>query len=168
MADQTGRFGWVSKLSQAAIVATLVLLVMALISFAAFMLADLHVAQQVASPAAWLLVIVGLVLLGLWAAVLTGTVRAVVTGTNEASDIASSLARIETLAETQVNLSRKLIDLATLSDDAKSLIYRERELEAFRETFHEMVLRQEYDGAQSLVDSIESKFGYAPEAAHLR
>jgi hypothetical protein len=173
MVEQTGRFGWVSRLAQTALIVTLIWLMAVL---ALYVASDVLTGQQRPGDKATLIInaiasfesILKLGVTGLWAVVAYGVVLALVTGQAEATNAAASAVRVETLLEAEVNASNKLIDLATLSDDAKSLIYRDREVEAFGETFHDMVLRQDYKGAKALVDSIETKFGYAGEAANLR
>lgn len=171
MAEQTGRFGWVSRLAQTALIVTLITLLAAL----AVNVANTVLQGQAHDKAALIMnaissfaTILGFGVLALWAVVAYGVVLVLVSGQGEVVNAAASAVRLETLLEAEVNSQKKLIDLATLSDDAKSLIYREREVEAFGETFHDMVLRQDYKGAKALVDSIETKFGYAGEAANLR
>jgi hypothetical protein len=173
MAEQTGRFGWVSRLAQTALIVTLILIVVLL---ALYVTSNVLGGYTQANDRGKLIVngilsfasILGLGAMGLWAVVAYGVVLVLASGQAEVTNAAASAVRVETLLEAEVNSSRKLIDLATLSDDAKSLIYRDREVEAFGETFHDMVLRQDYKGAKALVDSIETKFGYAGEAANLR
>jgi hypothetical protein len=75
---------------------------------------------------------------------------------------------VETLLEDQAANSHRLVDLSSLSDQAKSLIYRDREIEAFRETVQADLTRQDYTAAAQHIEAIEKRFGYADEAARLR
>jgi hypothetical protein len=172
MAEQTGRFGWVSRLAQTALIVTLIALLAALaLNIANNVLLVAHPGDRAAviiNAIASFASILGFGVLGLWAVVAYGVVLVLVSSQTEVTNAGASAVRLETLLEAEVNSAKKLIELATLSDDAKSLIYREREVEAFGETFHDMVLRQDYKGVKALVDSIETKFGYAGEAANLR
>jgi hypothetical protein len=61
-----------------------------------------------------------------------------------------------------------LQELATLSDKAKSLLYREKEILAVREAVHHDLMRQQYDSAEAMINSIENDLGYTEEAARLR
>jgi hypothetical protein len=171
MAEQTGRFGWVSRLAQTALIVSLIVLVATLTLYIVNTIAPAHIGDKPSPVVNAAVSFVNLLTIGayvLWLIVLYGVVLVLVSSQAEVTNAAASAVRLETLLEAEVNSAKKLIDLSTLSDDAKSLIYRDREVEAFGETFHDMVLRQDYKGAKALVDSIETKLGYASEAANLR
>ena len=78
------------------------------------------------------------------------------------------LGRLESLLEDMAKSARREADLAALSDQSKALLYRDREIEAFREAIHEDVMRQDYRSAAALIDTIEKRLGYVEEAARLR
>ncbi len=87
----------------------------------------------------------------------------------EANDeTAARLARVESLLEGQNDHLRDLAQMAALSDQAKSLIYYEQEVEAFRETIHAMLLQQDYNSAEAMIKRMEQQFGLAEEADRLR
>ena len=80
----------------------------------------------------------------------------------------STLLSIEEVLHTHQDSFRKLESLNKLSDQAKSLIYHERELEALRETIHAMLLKQDYHSANELVNRMEQKLGMHEEATRVR
>lgn len=82
--------------------------------------------------------------------------------------VAHRVERLESLLEDMARSARKQLELTALSDQSKSLLFREREIEAFRETIHEDLMRQDYRSAQALIDTIEKRLGYVEEAARLR
>jgi hypothetical protein len=93
-------------------------------------------------------------------------VLASIAGTSTA--LANRMAPVETLLEDQAASLKKLMELAGLSDQAKSLIYREREIEAIRETIQDDLIKQDYASAEVLIQNVEKRLGYADEAARLR
>ncbi|MFW5731753.1 MAG: hypothetical protein ACOCZU_00945 [Planctomycetota bacterium] len=171
MADETGRFGWLMKVSKVAMIlgivlsALLVVLGVAGIVKAVPMLAQSGGLQVLGTA-------VVTILIGLLGAALSvvgyGVVAALVRNEAGVQSAAEYIRRIESVAEETHRDIHKLTDLSQLSDQAKSLIFRERELEAFRETIHADLMVQDYQSAESLVEAIEERFGYADEAARLR
>ena len=89
---------------------------------------------------------------------------------NSASNehIATRIERLESLLEDMARSARKQADLAALSDQSKSLLFRDREIDAFREAIHENLMRQDYASAQALIEIIATRLGYPEEAARLR
>ena len=80
----------------------------------------------------------------------------------------SHLERIESLLAASTTVHDNLQELATLSDKAKSLLYREKEILAVREAVHHDLMRQQYGSAEAMIDSIENDLGYTEEATRLR
>lgn len=78
------------------------------------------------------------------------------------------LSRLEALQQAADNSLKRLADLAPLSDQAKAMIYREREIEALREIIHESLARQDYQQAEKLIDRMDQQFGYHEEAESFR
>lgn len=76
--------------------------------------------------------------------------------------------RLETLLERQSETFRMLINLSQLPDKAKSLIYREQEVEALHESFNSFLFRQNYQAAEALVQQMETDLGLIEEAAEMR
>jgi hypothetical protein len=112
--------------------------------------------------------ILGMIVAGLWVWTLQGCVRAWVSAEEAARTAASRLRTLETLLEDQAANAHRLVDLSSLSDRAKSLIYRDREIEAFRETVQADLTRQDYASAVQHIEAIEKIFGSAEEAERLR
>ncbi|HUS47243.1 MAG TPA: hypothetical protein VNA25_25155 [Phycisphaerae bacterium] len=173
MSEQAGRFRWVVRLSHAALIASLVILSLGTIGIVAWAIAfsgpdvssSVYAARRIA---AYVLAAGSLGVAGLWLLALYGLVRAIVANEEAVHSAAVRLRSIETVLEDQAASAAHLADLATLSDQAKSLIYRDREIEAFRETIQADVMKQDYDAASSLIDAFEKRYGLAEEAVRLR
>jgi hypothetical protein len=78
------------------------------------------------------------------------------------------LKRLESILSATHESARRLVDLSQMSDAAKSLLFRQREIEAMNELLHDELLRQEYDQASALVADIERRLGYAEQVKRLR
>ncbi len=171
MADEAGRFGWLNKLSLVAMVVALVLAAVLLVGGVALTvnvastidgLRDLPNLIRSAVVIIWALLVAVLAVVGY------GLMRLLVSNERNVRWAAEHVRRIETLSEEQHRQVQKLTDLSQLSDQAKALIFREREIEAFRETLHADLMKQDYRSAELLADALESRFGYSEEAAELR
>ena len=55
-----------------------------------------------------------------------------------------------------------------ISDAAKSLVHRQRELDSLREAIRANVRREDWEAAAHLIDQMEERFGYKQEAGQLR
>ena len=171
MAESMGRFEWVGKLARAALLGILVLLALMVIGTVALMVVTVFTDMpQWSDLAPWLLVlvivseVVGVVLVFM----LYGLVRVVVANEAAVRSTAGEVMRMETLLTDQTEATKKLVDLASLSDRAKSLIYREREVEALREVIHHDMVKQDYGAAESLIETLETHWGFSDEAVRLR
>lgn len=80
----------------------------------------------------------------------------------------TTINRLESLLEKQSETFRILINLTQLPDKAKSLIYREQEVEALHESFNSFLFRQNYQAAEALVQQMEVGLGLVEEAAEMR
>ena len=70
--------------------------------------------------------------------------------------------------ETHVKALEQLRDVATLSDAAKQVAYRAKDLEALRTAIREDLGRGDFEAATMLVNEMERRFGYALEADKIR
>lgn len=169
MADETGQFEWVGRLAKVGLIGAIALL--GLMTVATLACGIAH-ASQAASPGLhWLAI--GLALLAeavgvVWLLVGYGIITSVVSIERAAVGLAGRMERMETLMADEVQTSRQLVDLASLSDRAKGLVFREREIEAIREMVHHDMMRQDYKTVEATIESIERELGYADEAARLR
>ncbi len=168
MSDDLGRFDWVASYARSVLFGTTTLLAIALIATVAMAIFALSGGPAPLSGVHWvLLAIVELVAL-LWSVALYGAVQLTSRVHAGMADTVARLQRVETVMEDATSRLKDLSELAPLSDEAKSLLFRERELEALREAIHEDLMKQDYKTAEALVDTIESRLGYAAEAAMLR
>jgi len=170
MPEQKGRFEWVGSLSKVAIILTLAVLAVALAMGIALLILAGRAGASWTDPAVWGLSLGVLLVLAkaAWMIVLYGTVRAVAAGATSLGVLNEQANRLETQLENQNATSRKIADLLTLSEQAKSLLYRDREVEAIREMVHQMLVRQDYAAAEQLISSVEQRPTYAQEAVALR
>ena len=170
MANSKGRFQWVGRMALVGLVVTIVLLALAVtVTVALTVMSFAEVSDwPAAEPWALVLLAVGQLAALLWSFVLYGLVRAVVSNETAVRSTALQLRRLETVLSAQAEAAEKLVELASLSDRAKSLIYREREIEAIREVIHHDLMKQDYDTAKAMIDNLETQLGYADEAARLR
>ena len=166
--ENTAKFEWVVKTAKIALLITLILAGAAVVAAAVMAVVTAIQAGSFSAATPYLSMIVGIVLAAAWLPVAYGIVRVVVANEQSVFDAAGHLADVETLMADQKGAINTLIELGKLSDQAKSLVYHEVEVEAFREAIHGNLIRQDYRSAEMLVDSIESKLGYADEAARLR
>ncbi len=167
MPEQTGKYESVGRFAQVAMIASLVCLaVVFIVALSAAIVYAIHEGWMATIVPA--LVVAAALLAGLWGVVFYGAIRILVANEFAVSTAAGRLSRAEALLEDQAGSAKKLIELASLSDRAKGLIYRDLEIEAFREIIQEDVMRQDYRTAEALIDAIADKLGYADEATRLR
>lgn len=170
MPEQTGRFEWLRVVTTVFLTVVLTLLFVGLV----YSVSDLVRKGMDTYPENWLSVLPSVVLvLGVlagmvWAVMVFGVLRIVLSAHTHIEDMAGDMGRLETLLEDQANSARKLVDLASLSDQAKSLLYRDREVEATREMVHSMLVRQDYKMAEELIAGVEKRPSMALDGAVMR
>lgn len=167
MANHESRFAWVVRLAKIALIGYLVFAGLGLIAVVAT-----YVIQGL-ETGAWmrldyLLGVAGLLASIAWVFVLYGLAKVFVAGEAASATVAGRLGAVETLLEGQGNALSRLAEVSTLSDLARSIVYRDDEIASLREAVHERIMRQDYAAAESLITEIETKGGYAQEGAHMR
>jgi len=171
MAEQTERFDWIRKLARVVLVIALCFVVLAIVTTVVTMVPVLQGPETWKTLLYLLMAVAGELAVGLACFVGYGLVQAfLATESHEyhARVMISRLERIESLLSDNAATHDSLLEFATLSDKAKSLIYREQELQAIREVVHHDLMSQDYETAEAMIDKIEKEFGYANEAAQLR
>lgn len=181
MSEQTERFDWVKKLARITLISTLgVIALVAIATLVTMLLAAIQpdlIAGYLMLPETWMLfpclliALVAELAAGLICIVAYGLLLALLAAESHAyhsSVMISRLERVESLMSESVNVHDNLQELATLSDKAKSLLYREKEILAVREAVHHDLMRQQYASAEAMIDSIENDLGYTEEAQRLR
>lgn len=118
--------------------------------------------------AAALAVSLAIVLLGATAIFILLAIRSLLANWESSEHVAGLLVRIESLLENQGQDIQSLAGMASLSDQAKSLIYYEKEIDALNESVHAMILKQDYKSAEALISRMESRIGMVEEVASLR
>jgi len=167
MARQTGRFEWICKLARIALIAGLTTLAFTVAATAVQLVGGAGKADAW-TTAFRAVSIVGQFIAAVGCIVAYGLVRLLVTWDGRGGDLSGRLDRLEALMADSNDAAKRTSELVSLSDKTKSLIYRERELEAIRETIHHDLISQRYQAAEAMIDEIEKDFGYADEAAQLR
>ncbi|MBT3201255.1 MAG: hypothetical protein HN350_15250 [Phycisphaerales bacterium] len=181
MSETNERFDWIRKLARIATIASLgVIAMLALANILALVMASTQseqIAKYLFLPETWMVfpcLLIGLVA-ELAAALMCilgyGLIQMLITAeanTYRSSVMISRLERIESLMSESTGVHDNLQELATLSDKAKSLLYREKEILAVREAVHHELMRQQYASAEAMIDSIANDLGYTEEAERLR
>ncbi len=103
-----------------------------------------------------------------WAIVACGAIRVMVANEQAVSLTAGRLERLESLVADQAESARKLCDLSSMSEKAKSLLYREKEIETFREIVNHELMRQDFAAAEAMLDEIEKSIGSTEDVQRLR
>ena len=168
MSQRIDRFEWVAGIARVVFIGTAALLVISLVATVAMAVLSLLSPPGSAEPLLWVLLVVVEVVALMWTVVFYGAVKLMAANQQAAAAAAARISRVETLLDDTFKSIKELADLAPLSDQAKSLLFRDRELEALREAIHEDLIKQDYAAAEALVETIETKLGFANEAAHLR
>ncbi|MHC4985366.1 MAG: hypothetical protein ACYTFO_04335 [Planctomycetota bacterium] len=169
MPNQTGPFAYVTGFARIALIVTLILAAVSLIGSIAMAVVSLATGGDI-HPAQIVLFITGglmALLMAVWALVAYGMVRVIVANEPQVYSCASPLERLESLLADEAASLRRLQEMSSLSDKAKSLLYREHEMEAFRETIQHALFRQDYHAAQQLIEEIGQVVGYEAEARRL-
>lgn len=122
--------------------------VMALVYFMAYLLAELAVAM---------IAVTGY-----------GLVRARLSAHASITGISGRLNRLESVLDASRVELKKMADVAPLSDQAKTMIFRERELEAVQEVVNACLVQQNYEQALKVIDRMEQQFGLKDEADRMR
>jgi len=168
MPDETGRFEWVARTARTVFIATEALLGLALVATVAVTVLKLLDPAENTAALPWVLAVVVELLAIFWTIVAYGVARVLVSCEFAVSTLPSRVGRLETILDGHGQSLKDLADVAPLSDNAKSLIYRDRELEALREAIHGDLIRQDYATARKLAEVIETRFSLPQEAAKLR
>lgn len=170
MAEKTGSSNWVRKVARVALIAGIGMILVV----TAWVVISTAMAWQRAGEISWLsLAPLVIRLLGLGFSALAmvlayGLVLLLAGASDSLIESNERSGRVETLLASHVDTAKRQAEYAMLSDRARSLIYREHELEALRETVHHELMQQDYAGALSLIEAVEKEFGYAEEASQLR
>ena len=171
MAEPKQQFVWILKAIRVAVVACMaVVAVAATISVAMIvvLIGEATVTAQWSAIAPYALVLLAGPVVVLAAVVAGGLAQVAIANEAAVSASAGQLGRIETLLIHQDDTLKELASLSSLTDQAKSLLYRDRELDAFREAIHHDLISQDYRAAETLIDTMGERFGYEGEAAALR
>jgi hypothetical protein len=129
--------------------------------------------EFIASGSLWwvamaLLGVLGELALASWAWAAYAMARTLIATDASVATLSGRLERLETLLEDQGASSRKLIELVALSDQAKSLLFRDREIATMREMVHDYLIKQDYRGAEALIATWAQEPAYADEVVSLR
>ena len=168
MPEEAGQFDWIVKAARLALIATVALAAAGLVLSAVMGVLAVLETKSATALVPWAAAAACEIGAAIWALVIYGLVRVIVANAQSVGAVARRMDDVESLMADQVQSCKSLVDLSKLSDQAKSLVFREGEIEAFREAINADLMRQDYETAGRLIDSIETRFGYADEADRLR
>jgi len=176
MPEETGRFEWVTRVARLVFVGTLALLIISLMASVAMVVltltrpaGDLEAGTIGGTESMlWVVLVTAELLALMWSIVIYGMVRILSTSQGAAAGLSSRIDRVETLMDDASRGIKELAELAPLSDRAKRLLHRDREVEALREAIHDDLIRQNYKRAEDLANTVETELGYSAEATELR
>ncbi len=168
--EEESQFNWTLKTARIALIASLAflgLLVTATAAMTALTAIDALETGRWAPLASSVAIFLASLIAVAWVLVVYGIIQATIANAIAVRDSSGLLERIETLLQHQDEALRKLIELGSISEEAKSLIYRETEIDALRETIQDDIIRQDFAPAAHLIETMRTKFGYEDEAAQL-
>jgi hypothetical protein len=164
MSKKTPSGRWLSILALAALTLTLVSLGVAFAMQAAMLLVERNPEFMLMQGAIMLSCLAG----GTVAVLLYGLLGHALQGIGERQAMNDRLSRIESVLQAIHESDRRLVDLSQMSDAAKSLLFRQREIEAMNELLHEYLLNQQYDLAEGLANDVEKRLGYPEQVKRMR
>ncbi len=178
MPHLTERFNWVAKLARFTLVGSIAFMGLLVVTTIFVLLVKSVDSEQVTSlshiiPASIthidvLLIILAEALLIAVLFVTNGLIRVMLAKSNSLAEINNRLDHVELLLGDSLATQKSILDLSSLSNKAKSLIYSEREIEAFRERIHDHIMRQDYKSAELMANQIRDEFGYIEESDRLK
>jgi len=168
MPERTGRFEWVEKLARIALVATLAVVGLSVAGTIFWIVQVARLTPSIPALVSPGLTLLGQLVAGVWIFIAYGLVRLLVRTEVSAANNVARIARLESILNDQDKSIHKLVDLASLSNEAKRLLFRDHELELMREQIHADLVRKDYETAKTFIERLETNFGYADEAARLR
>ncbi len=168
MPATNSRFTWVLVLVKVWSLITLAFLgvgFVATVAYASFALTGEFVTDKLPI---WILSLLVTVSASALVLVFRGLVETVVSNEHSVKPLSDHLKRIESLLEAAHESNRRLIELSQMSDAARSLLFRQAEIEAMNELLHEHLISQDYAGGEKLVGDIEKRFGHTEQVEQMR
>jgi len=167
MPERQSRFQWVVRCVKIWSILALALLLAALVvvtvlAWQADPIKNLNILIM------WVTGLIALPVVGLWVFIIRGVIESLIANESGVQDVADHVKRLESLTEALHESSKDMVDLQQMSETAKSLLYRRREIEAMNEVLHEHLIRQDYASAEKFVDDIEKHLGYAGQVERMR
>jgi hypothetical protein len=168
MANSHDRLGYLGLSAKAALILILVAIALAVSETTASAILFLQERFDVMSFIYFAAIVLAELAAALIAVTGYGLVRARLSAHTSMSVIAGRLNRLESVLDASRVELKKMADVAPLSDQAKTMIFRERELEAVQEVVNACLVQQNYEQALKVIDRMEQQFGYKDEAERLR
>jgi len=168
MPEQKGRFEWLVKTTRIGAAAFVGLLAVGIILTVAMAVITYHSTGDWQAIVPWLFAALTCAVHVVWVMIAYGLILVLTSSEESAAISAGRLGRVETLLDELSNSARKIIDLTSMSDRAKGLIFREHEIEALREAINHDLMSRDFESAQQRITNIEQIPGFAAEASRLR
>jgi hypothetical protein len=166
MAKSLDRFKWVTFVARVWGIGVLIVLGIILIAATTILTMSRDMGMGVLVP--WIAAAAVAVILVAGVLLVYGLAQTLVSNESEVRSVNDRMQRLESLTEALYDSSKRLVDLEQMSDAAKSLLFRQREIEAMFEMLHEEIINQRYDRATELANDVEKRFGYAQEVQLMR
>ena len=171
MPYREGYFAPVNRIAQLATIITLATLAVAFAISLAMLASSIISAFRGDGDARsifhWVLIAAGIISAAAWVVVALGVVRIRIADEHSTRLASARLERLESLMSDQAASLRTMNDIVSMSDKAKSLLFREKELEAIRDTINHELIQQNYTGAEALINELSHTPSYADEVAAL-
>lgn len=168
MANSQDRLHWLTLSARAALAVVLATAALAIVLTVAYAVLTLSGDMDLLILGLFAAAVLAELGLALTAVMVYGLVRARAAAHTAMTVITGRLNRLESVLDASRVELKKMADLAPLSDQAKAMIYRERELEAAQEVVNACLVQQHYEQAEKVIDRLEQQFGYKVEADRLR
>jgi len=168
MAESGSRFQWVLRLARFWCILALVIVGLAVAVTVAQGVLTVREGVEL-KPLLWqLLALLGEVVIGVFVVVIYGLIDTFVANERAVETVADRVRRLESVNEALLEATRRLADLEQMSDAAKGLLYRDRELEAMHERLHEYIIRQDDARAEAFLAEVQERLGYCEQVEHMR
>ncbi len=168
MPDASSRFLWVVRLAKLWLILTLVLIGLAVAITIAHGVMTLRGGVELEPLLWWILALLGEATAVVFVLVGYGLVETVVSSEQGVEAGVERIRRVESVSEAVLESARRQVDLSQMTDATKSLLFRDREIEAMNERLHEYLIRQDEARAEALVSEVANRPGYAEQAERMR
>jgi len=168
MPAQYGRFNWLARIARVTLIVALVAIAASFVLTIAYGILRVAAHPTVLDAGPFVVAVVVEAAAALTVIVAYGVVLALAANHEALSALNGHMRRLQSVLQASQEQLKTLTDLGSLSDQAKAMVYRDREIEAVQEVVHACLLRQDYAHAEALISRLAEQGGYDQEARRLR